>query len=180
MLKTCSPLDKLLMINSLKKQIELDIEEYWDGIITDKNKILVNRDEATSIMLFIIAKTEIPDLTSQIKLIQEFTSYEIQSGNDGQPITKAYIMLTQPIYWISSIDGSKLQDKSYLLRATMQIQEQSIRYDKITLQDKNDKYDPFSVGGSYTLRNSYIGGGALNSSHNKTFEHISQKSFVIY
>ena len=51
--------------------------EYWQDIITDDSKLMVNRDEHTSIMLFILAKTEIPDLFSQMQLITEFASYEI-------------------------------------------------------------------------------------------------------
>lgn len=37
-------------------------------------------------------------------------------------------------------------------------------YDQICIQDGTDRFDPFAEGGgSYTLRNSYLGGGALAS-----------------
>ena len=37
--------------------------------------------------------------------------------------------------------------------------EQYARFDKISFDDINDKYDPFSLASSYTLRNSYLTGG---------------------
>ncbi len=41
----------------------------------------------------------------------------------------------------------------------MEIKELSTNYDQIRIQDGTDRFDPFSEeGGSYTLKNSYIGG----------------------
>lgn len=130
--------------------------EYWRGIIADESKLVINRDEMTSIVLFIIAKTEIPDLTSQLKLISEFSSYEIQQGKEA--ISNAFISLKSPVDWISSIDGMKLVDRSYLLRATIEMRDYEVRYDNISIRDGSDKYDPFSIGNNYTLKNTYIGG----------------------
>jgi hypothetical protein len=41
-----------------------DIREFWLDLINDSSKIMLNRDELTSIMLFIIARAEVPDLMS--------------------------------------------------------------------------------------------------------------------
>lgn len=65
MTRGCSPLEKLFAIQvELKAQIHADIRAFWDDLITDQSKITLNRDELTSIMLFIIARAEVPDLMS--------------------------------------------------------------------------------------------------------------------
>ena len=51
-----SPIQKLIALQSLKSQIQADINEFWEDLITDKSKITLNRDELTSIMLFIISR----------------------------------------------------------------------------------------------------------------------------
>ena len=51
-----SPIEKLIGLQSLKVQIQSDINEFWEDLITDKGKITLNRDELTSIMLFIISR----------------------------------------------------------------------------------------------------------------------------
>jgi hypothetical protein len=51
-----SPIEKLLGLQSMKVQIQSDINEFWEDLITDKGKITLNRDELTSIMLFIISR----------------------------------------------------------------------------------------------------------------------------
>jgi hypothetical protein len=58
-------------------QILDDIREFWLDLINDSSKIMLNRDELTSIMLFIIARAEVPDLMSQLRLLTEFTSEDI-------------------------------------------------------------------------------------------------------
>ena len=72
-----SPLDKLFLLQNLKTYIQEDILEFWDDLILDRSKLTLNRDELISIMLFIIARAEIPDLMSQWRLITEFTSEDI-------------------------------------------------------------------------------------------------------
>lgn len=77
MMSSGSPLDKLFLLQNLKTYIQEDILEFWDDLISDRSKLTLNRDELTSIMLFIIARAEIPDLMSQWRLITEFTSEDI-------------------------------------------------------------------------------------------------------
>lgn len=78
MTTSISPLKKLFILHTeLKASILQDIKDFWEDIISDPNKITLNRDELTSIMLFIIARAEIPDLLSQLRLITEFTSEDI-------------------------------------------------------------------------------------------------------
>ena len=77
MVKTSSPLEKLFALKDIKDQIQTEIHEFWSGVITDESKLVLTRDELTSIMLFILVKAEIPDLYTQLKLITEFTSQDI-------------------------------------------------------------------------------------------------------
>jgi hypothetical protein len=76
-----SPIDKLIALQSLKSQIQADINEFWEDLITDKTKITLNRDELTSIMLFIISRAEVEDLMSQVRLMTEFISQDIQEAS---------------------------------------------------------------------------------------------------
>lgn len=77
-----SPLQKLFSFLQLKSVIEEEIEEYWENILQDKSRIYLTADDMTALMVFLIVKAEIPDLSSQLKLITEFTSSEIQNGRD--------------------------------------------------------------------------------------------------
>lgn len=77
-----SPLQKLFSFLQLKSVIEEEIEEYWENILQDKSRIYLAADDMTALMVFLIVKAEIPDLSSQLKLISEFTSSEIQNGRD--------------------------------------------------------------------------------------------------
>ena len=65
MLRAVSPLEKLFALQTeLRGQIQADIRDFWEDLITEPTKITLNRDELTSIMLFIIARAEVPDLMS--------------------------------------------------------------------------------------------------------------------
>ncbi len=72
-----SPLEKLFKFLQLKSVIEEEIDDYWENILQDKSRIILTADDMTSLMVFFIVKSEIPDLSSQLKLITEFTSAEI-------------------------------------------------------------------------------------------------------
>lgn len=93
MVKTCSPLEKLFMLRDLKDLIQLEVQDFWQGVITDPSKLILNRDELTSIMIFVIVKAEIPDLYSQLKLISEFTSADIQEATKGFPLSEIFMLI---------------------------------------------------------------------------------------
>ncbi|CDW85155.1 UNKNOWN [Stylonychia lemnae] len=159
MQNSCSPLQKMFQIQDLLNwQIPNEVREYWKDTIKDEQKLAINRDEYTSIMLFIIVKAQVPDLITQLKFIKEFTSEDIQDHEQNFQICDTFVKFTSPINWICSLEASKLQDKSYLLQANVQIkEEEAVRYDRIRFQDEGDKYDPFSVGGGSILEvNSYL------------------------
>ena len=76
-----SPIGKLIRLQGLKEQIQEDIKDFWEELITETSKITLNRDELTSIMLFIIARGEVEDIMSQVRLMQEFISEDIQEAS---------------------------------------------------------------------------------------------------
>jgi hypothetical protein len=77
-------------------------------VITDRTKLILNRDELTSIMIFLIVKAEIPDLCTQLKLITEFTSSDIQEASKGFPISDTFMLITTTVSWLSSLEFDKL------------------------------------------------------------------------
>ncbi len=64
MTKANSPYEKLFQIKDIKDQIQADINEFWGDVITDRSKLVLTRDEMTSILLFLICKSEVPDLNT--------------------------------------------------------------------------------------------------------------------
>ena len=109
MLSPTSPLVKLFALHSeLTAQINADINEFWSDILTDFSKVTLNRDELTSIMLFIIARAEVPDLMSQLRLMTEFTSDEIQDSSMGYRVSKAFSLLFCTVAWMSQLECKRL------------------------------------------------------------------------
>ena len=58
----------------------------------------------TSILLFLICKSEVPDLNTQVKLMLEFTSSDIQEASKGYPLSDTFMLITTTIQWISSLE----------------------------------------------------------------------------
>eukprot|EP00347_Sterkiella_histriomuscorum_P007333 403349353 len=175
LIKPCSPLKKLFQLQEfLQTFIPSEVQEFWKDSIKNGSNLQINREEYISLMLFIISKAQVPDLLTQLKFIKEFTSEDIQNSEQNFTISNTYMQVYSTVKWISSLDKSKLYDKSYLLKANVLIkeEEETVRYDKIKFQEENDRYDPFSVeGGSFLEKNSYI--------DNKTFvqPHKSSRIF---
>lgn len=124
MTRSTSPYEKLFQIKGLKDQIQADINEFWGDVITDNSKLVLSRDEMTSILLFLICKSEVPDLNTQVKLMLEFTSSDIQEASKGYPLSDTFMLITTTIQWISSLDPEKIsEDRSYLVNAQVQMKE---------------------------------------------------------
>jgi len=171
MLSSVSPLEKLFALQKeLRGQIQTDIRDFWGDLITEPTKITLNRDELTSIMLFIIARAEVPDLMSQLRLLTEFTSEEIQDASAGFQVSEAFTLIYSTVSWMSQLDAQKLKEdaRAYLLKANVDILHQEelmnrVRYDRIVVgkTDGNDRwYDPFQLNPSRARRgsvcNSYL------------------------
>lgn len=155
--------------------------------------MILNRDELTSIMIFVIVKAEIPDLFSQLKLISEFTSTDIQEATKGYPLSEIYMLIQTTVQWLSSVDIQKLQaDRSYLLNAKIEMRDDGFtRYDRIRFSEVGDRFDPFQVTVQHHAKNSYIGdnsylggftvgGGALSSYPKKSVNIAGSQGKHLY
>ena len=123
-MRACSPVDKLFMLQKeLKATINEEIWEFWSDLITDPAKITLNRDELTSVMLFIIARAEVPDMISQLRLMTEFTSEDIQDSSKGYHISEMFSLFFSTVAWMSQLDEIKLNEnaRSYLVNANVEI-----------------------------------------------------------
>ena len=90
-------------------------------MIDSRKLLLLNKDDMVSIVLFLLVKAEIPDLISQLKLIQEFTSTDLQDSVE-YTISNTFTMFYTTIWWLSALNPSMLsKDKTYLLKANVQI-----------------------------------------------------------
>lgn len=162
------------------------MEEFWTGVITDPSKLVLTRDELTSILLFLLCKAEVPDLYTQMRLTNEFTSPDIQEANRAYPISELYMLLYTTVHWISSLDPQKIsEDKTYLLRAQVEMREEDFtRYDRIRFSEVGgDRFDPFSVDRGNNVKNSYIVGDRdifLNHSFNSEQSRalLAKKSMI--
>jgi hypothetical protein len=104
-------------------------------------------------MLFIIARAEIPDLMSQLRLMTEFISEDIQQSTQGYQISDTFSLIFTTIQWISLLDQRKLTDdmRTYLSKANVEINKTeffvNIRYDRIRIgkEGGGDRYDPFNM-----------------------------------
>jgi hypothetical protein len=104
-------------------------------------------------MLFIIARAEIPDLMSQLRLMTEFISEDIQEASQGYQISDTFSLFFTTVQWISQLDSKKLSEdmRSYLGKANVEINNGefmlNVRYDRIKIgkDGGSDRYDPFNL-----------------------------------
>lgn len=45
MIGKMSPIEKLFQLHEIRSLINSDIREFWNGIITDKDRLVLDRDE---------------------------------------------------------------------------------------------------------------------------------------
>lgn len=64
MLEPISPMQKLMSLHGLRADINKHIQKFWNGIIDETDRLILDRDEQISIMNFIIAKAEVKDIIS--------------------------------------------------------------------------------------------------------------------
>lgn len=122
-------------------------------------------------MLFIIARAEVPDLMSQMRLILEFTSEEIQDSSQGYMISEIFSLFFSTVSWMSQLDQKELSKdtRAYLIKANVEILRaeellMKVRYDRIRIgREGSDRYNPFLLVDRRddlraSVRNSYIDG----------------------
>jgi len=59
------------------------IEDFWQGIPLDSTLLTLDADQITSIWTYVILKSNVSDLLGQLRLLEEFTSSEVQNGKQG-------------------------------------------------------------------------------------------------
>ncbi len=105
-------------------------------------------------MLFIIARAEIPDLMSQLRLMTEFISMDIQESTQGYAVSETFSLFFTTVQWIHQLDNKKLSEnrRTYLGQANVEIMNgdflMNIRYDRIKIgkgTSGGDNYDPFEL-----------------------------------
>lgn len=75
-------------------------------------------------MLFIISRAEVEDLMSQVRLMTEFISQDIQEASQGYLISDTFSLFYTTVQWISQLDNKKLtapERRSYLVKANVEI-----------------------------------------------------------
>ena len=70
-----SPFEMIQTVVNLGKQIELCINNFWDGItIVDPNKLVIDGDNFLMLYLYIILRVRIPTLFAYVKVMEEFST----------------------------------------------------------------------------------------------------------
>jgi hypothetical protein len=79
-----SPSQKLECIVETQGLITKCIEEFWEGVDVNRDKIALSADETIAIYIFVIVKARIKDLSSHMFLIESFCNeYTIFNTNKG-------------------------------------------------------------------------------------------------
>jgi hypothetical protein len=63
--------------------IPVCINEFWRGIEIPADKLVLDADQMLSIMTYAISQSAMADLSCHLRLIQEFTSTDLQSSKMG-------------------------------------------------------------------------------------------------
>mmetsp|Transcript_28500 Transcript_28500/g.27478 ORF Transcript_28500/g.27478 Transcript_28500/m.27478 type:complete len:80 (-) Transcript_28500:388-627(-) len=69
--KKC-PYEKLFMLQEIKNSIVKNVQWFWSGINVEIEKISLTSDQYISIFLFVIIKSQVEDIKSQLYLIEGF------------------------------------------------------------------------------------------------------------
>ena len=80
------PIKKIKQIQEARDLIPICINEFWRGLDVPSDSLVLDADQMLSIMTYSISKSSMTDLHCHIKLIEEFTSTEIQNGKVGQAL----------------------------------------------------------------------------------------------
>ena len=135
--KINTPYEKMLIIGNISLEITSCINEYWknlDNIIT-KSLLRIDADELMSIFIYIIIKSQYPELLIHIKIIKEFTTCITKNTMMGY----YYVTLDASIMYILDIkDKIELKDtKETLKKSFLPDKKSFVGNDLITL-NKNE------------------------------------------
>ena len=88
----------MIAIGNISEEIILSINDYWKNfdIKITKNLLIVDADQFMSIIIYVILKSQIPQLLIHLKIIQEFSTSKSKSTKMGY----FYITLEASIMYI--------------------------------------------------------------------------------
>ena len=88
----------MIAIGNISEEIILSINDYWKNfdIKITKNLLIVDADQFMTIIIYVILKSQIPQLLIHLKIIQEFTTSKSKSTKMGY----FYITLEASIMYI--------------------------------------------------------------------------------
>ncbi|CDW91387.1 UNKNOWN [Stylonychia lemnae] len=81
-----NPLRKIKVIDEAKHCISECIDEFWKGLNLNQDNLMIDADQLVSIVTYSIIKSQMKDLPGQLKLIEEFTSVQVQNSKFGQAL----------------------------------------------------------------------------------------------
>ena len=95
-----NPFDKLLLTVKLKKIISEEISEFWskygqDELKDKKINLNIEADDFISIFKYMIVKSEINNIHSEISFIESFTSNQIKSDSEWYYLSLIQVSLAQ-------------------------------------------------------------------------------------
>ena len=95
-----NPFDKLLLTVKLSQNIKEEIDEFWsqadeNELKNKKIKLNIEADDFISIFKYMLIKSEIEDIYSQIYFIESFTSNQIKSESEWYYLSLIQVSLMQ-------------------------------------------------------------------------------------
>ena len=80
-----TPFEKMMLIASISTEITKCVNNYWKGMEHYINPTLlnINADELMSIFIFIVIKSQMPELIIHKKIISDFTTKNIKQSSIG-------------------------------------------------------------------------------------------------
>ena len=78
-----NPIKKAKIVENARDLIAMCIDDFWKGLDVDSNKLMLDADQLLSIMIYTVIKCKLCELPAHIKLVEEFTSSEVQNSKIG-------------------------------------------------------------------------------------------------
>lgn len=101
-----TPLDKMLLIANLSNEITEAVNDYWSNTAhVEKSLLDINVDELVAIFIYLILKSQMPELVYHLNMIKEFTTTITRNSMVGFYYTT---MDAAKIYICSLKDRSEL------------------------------------------------------------------------
>ena len=79
-------------------------QKYESYYKKDGRQVVLSKDEMIPILSYIMIKSRIPDLVSQMELITAFTSEYMQESSDGCLMSKTYLQLLSTLTYLIEMD----------------------------------------------------------------------------